>query len=217
MEQEAPQNMFAASVEMASEDQQAEPIEHSLLEDLIAKAQTGLDEKVEEVRSDRRLTKEEQRAKISILWDRAAAAYPEALRHYEEVLSQDVEKAEDRLFHVGVSERSDVRSAYNDLYDRLSFLREAGQFEEASEELKRHGVRARRTGDRSLATAVAHIATDIGEERLRDAWLATSEEKQRAWQALVEAQKKLEHWQSPQERHWMRMTRPITLKKPQEA
>jgi tetratricopeptide (TPR) repeat protein len=219
MEQEATRNpnMFAASVEMAAEEEQAEPIEHSLLEDMIAKAQAGLDEKVEEIRSDKRLTREEQRAQISILWDRACAAYPEGLKAYERVLAQDVEDAEDRLFHVGVSERDSVRSAYNDLHDRVSFLREQGQFEEAREELERFAVRARRTGDKPLATAVAHIACELGEEHLRDRWLSSSQEKQAAWDRLVEARRKQEHFNDPQERSWLRMTRPVALIKPPEA
>ena len=134
------------------------------------------------------------------------------------MLSEDVEKAENRLFYVGgESLRDSVRSAYNDLHDRVKPLRQAGRFEEAREELERFAVRARRTGDRALRTAVGHLATELGEDSLRDAWLAGSEEKTKAWNDFTEASKKLEHFQDPVGRLDMTLGSPITLRKPEEA
>jgi hypothetical protein len=103
------------------------------------------------------------------------------------------------------------------VYDRVSFLRGVMQFEEAREELERFAIRARRTGDTALRTAVGHVATELGEEDLRDAWLATSEEKTKAWQKFAQAREKLDHWQDPRERMVMQMTRLITLQKPEEV
>ncbi len=208
-------NMAAVGLEAAAQAQGQAP-DHSLLEDAIAQVQGGLDAKVQEIRDDRRLTRDEQRAKITDLWNRASAAYPQILKNYERVLAEDVDKAEHRLFYVA-TDRDSVRSAYNDLYDRVKPLRQAGQFEESREELERFAVRARRTGDRALKTAVGHLATELGEGGLRDAWIAASEEKTKAWNDLNEAQTKLEHFKDPHERMWMRMTRPSTLRKPEEA
>jgi hypothetical protein len=216
-QQETAPNMVAAGVEAAAQTQEGVPApDHSMLEDAIAQVQGGLDLKVQEIRDDRRLTPSEQRAAVTDLWNRVSAVYPGIIKTYERVLAQDVETAENGLFYVA-TERDSVRSAYNELHDRVSSLRQAGEFEEAREELERFAVRARRTGDRALRTAVGHLATELGEESLRDAWLATSEEKTKAWNRLVEARKKQEHFNDPQERSWMRMTRPITLKKPEEA
>jgi hypothetical protein len=215
---DAAPSMVGVGVEAAARAGEHTPApEHPMLEDAIAQVQGGLDLKVQEIRDDRRLTPDQQRAQITDLWNRVSAVYPDIIKTYERVLAQDVETTENGLFYVIPSDRDSVRSAYNDLHDRVSFLREQGQFEEAREELERFAVRARRTGDRALRTAAGHLACELGEESLRDAWLSTSEEKQAAWNRLVEARKKEEHFKDPHENFWLKMTRPVTLKKPEEA
>jgi molecular chaperone GrpE (heat shock protein) len=200
---------------------EAQQVDHSFLEDAIAQLQGGLDLKVQEVRDDRRLTKEEQRAKITDLWNRASAAYPEILKSYERKLREDVDEREQSLFHVPLSLRDSVRAAYSDARDRTEapFMSgEADGVEYAREELRRLFGRAVKTGDRALETALGQLAIERGgPEEVVTSYLGRSEEKTAQAQRLAEARQKLAHWQDPQERNWMRITRAITLVKPEEA
>jgi hypothetical protein len=218
-QQQAAPNMAALGAEAAIQAGEQAP-DHSLLEGAIAQVQTGLDLKVQEIRDDRRLTPDEQRAKITDLWGRVSEAYPAVLKAYERTLSEDVEKAEQSLFYILPSNRASVRAAYNDTYDRTVLGFESGDMEgiqQAREELERIWQRAVRTGDRELQHAVGQLAIERGIDKLRDAYLQSSEEKSKFWGRFVEARKKLEHFQDPRERLHMNLTRPITLKKPEEA
>jgi hypothetical protein len=218
-QQQAAPNMAQQGVEAAVQAREQAP-DHSLLEGAIAQVQTGLDHKVQEVRDDRRLTPEEQREKITDLWNRASEAYPEVLKNYERVLEEDVEKAEQSLFYILPSNRASVRAAYNDTYDRTVRGFESGDMEgiqHAREELERIWQRAVRTGDRELQHAVGQLAIERGIDKLRDAYLQSSEEKSKFWGRFVQARKKQEHFNDPRERLHMTLTRPITLKKPEEA
>jgi hypothetical protein len=166
--------------EVVTQETQEDAITHPVREDAVAHLKDALDQRVEEIRSDRRLDKGEQRQKLTDLWNRISEDFPRLLETYERTLTEQVERAENRLFYVATN-RDSVRSAYSDVESRISFLREAGLYQEASEELEKFAVRARRTGDRALQTAVGHVATELGYEGVRDAWLATSKEKTEAW------------------------------------
>jgi hypothetical protein len=219
-QQQAAPNMAALGAEAAVQAAQEQAPDHSLLEGAIAQVQTGLDLKVQEVRDDRRLTRDEQRAKITDLWNRVSEGYPEILKNYEQVLEEDVQKAEQSLFYILPSNRASVRAAYNDTYDRTVLGFESGDMEgiqQAREELERIWQRAVRTGDRELQHAVGQLAIERGIDKLRDAYLQSSEEKSKFWGRFVEARKKQEHFNDPRERLHMTLTRPITLKKPEEA
>src|ERR687894_128112 len=73
---------------------------------------------VEEVRQDRRLTKDEQRQQISDLWERASNFHANMFGTYEKTLEERSAEQERAVFHVISSRQDSVRSAYNDVYDR---------------------------------------------------------------------------------------------------
>jgi hypothetical protein len=222
-QQQAAPNMAQQGVEAAvqAREQAAEyPAEHPELEGAIAQMQGGLDLKVQEIRDDRRLTPEEQRAKITDLWNRVSEAYPQVIKNYERMLSENVETAEKSLFYITPANRQSFRSAYNDAYDRTAPGFDSGDMEgiqQAHEELERLWQRAVRTGDRELRHAVGQIAIERGMDNLRDVYLATSKEKSQAWGRFTEARKKQEHFNDPTERLHMNLMRPITFRKPEEA
>jgi len=216
---DAAPNMVAVGVEAAAQPQEA-AVQHPMLEDAIAQAQTGLDFRVQQIKDDRRLTPTEQRAKITDLWNRVSAAYPEILKAYERVLAEDVEKAEQGLFYIIPSNRPSVRAVYNDAYDRTVLGFESGDAEgiqHAREELERLWTRAVRTGDREAQHAIGQLAIERGIDKLRDSYLATSEEKSKNWERFVGASRKQEHFNDPHENFCLKMTRPVTLRKPEEA
>jgi len=218
---DAAPNMAAVGVEAAAQAGEHAPApDHSMLEDTIAQVQGGLDLKAQEIRDDRRLTPNEQRAAITDLWNRVSAVYPDIIKTYERVLAEKVESAEQGLFYIIPSNRASVRAAYSDAYDRTALGFESGDAEgiqHAREELERLWSRAIRTGDREAQHAIGQLALERGIGKLRDSYLATSEEKTKAWNRLVEARKKQEHFNDPHENFWLKMTRPVTLRKPEEA
>jgi hypothetical protein len=194
--------------------------DHSLLTEAVAELQAKVDQGVELIKSDRRLDKTEIRQKITRLWERATDAHAALMKAYEQQLEETADERLRSLFYVIPSNRDSVRQAYNDVYDRTQpgFMSGTGDgIESAREEMERLWERAIRTGDRALETAIGQLAIERGNEKLRDAYLSRSEEKTGQWQRYGEARTKLEHWQNPQERMWMRLTRAITLRKPEEA
>jgi hypothetical protein len=221
-QQEAPQNMFAASTQMAAEEQQAEPqIDHSELTNYVGQLQAELDQKIEQIKSDRRLDKSEQRLQISETWNRATEAHANLMTWYQGQLEERSAEQERRVFHIGTQQMQDsARSTYADLYHHTNLLLSSGESEgitAAEEEMERLWERAARTGDKVLQLVVGHRAAEVGMEKLRDRWLQTSEEKTRAWQKYVEARQKLEHFKNPQERLWGQLTGGFALRKPPEA
>jgi len=192
-------------------------VAHPEFEALIQKVQKGLDAKVEEVRQDRRLTKAEGRQQITDIWNRVSEYHASTFKAHEEILEDRAAEQERGVFYIFPPQRDSVRSAYNDLYSRAEGAGDADSRIHAREELQRQWERAIRTGDKALQTAVGHIATERGMEPLRDAWLATSQERTAAWGRYAEARTKLADWQSPQARMWGNLTGRYALKKPPEA
>jgi tetratricopeptide (TPR) repeat protein len=201
------------------EEQQStvQQVDHSELTGAVAKLQNELDRRVERVKADRRLDKTEQLMQIRETWDEASEVRARVMEAYEKQLEERSARAEHSLFHVIPANRDSVRQAYNDVYDRTQALRKAGQFEEAREELERLWERAIRTGDRALETAIGQLAIERGEEKLRDAYLARSPEKARAWQRYGEARTKLDHFNDPQQRFFGNIAGGFSLRKPPEA
>jgi len=192
-------------------------VEHPEFEAMIQKVQKGLDAKVEEVREDRRLTRPEQRQQITDLWSRVSEFHANMFKTHEQILADRAAAQEQAVFYTFPPQRDSVRSAYNDLYSRTEGTGDAEGLKNAREELTRQWERAVRTGDTALQTAVGHLATERGMEALRDAWLATSQERTEAWGRYAEARTKLANWQDPQARMWGNLTGRYALRKPPEA
>ncbi len=204
----------------AVSEAEAPQIDHSELTESVATIQNKLDEIVEKIKQDRRLDKNEQRARIQETWHRAAGAHAELMKVYEARLEERSAQAEHSLFYVIPDNRDSVRSAYNDLYDRTTpgFLSgDPEGIEYAREEMERLWERALRTGDRALETAIGQLAIERGDERMREAYLSRSKEKSQAWERYVGARQKLEHFRNPQERFWGNLTGSWGLRKPPEA
>ncbi len=181
------------------------------------KLQKGLDLRVEEVRQDRRLTRPEQRAQITDLWNRVSEYHATTFKAHEEILEDQAATQEQAVFYTFPPQRDSVRSAYNDLNRRTEGTGDADSRIHAREELERQWERAVRTGDTALQTAVGHIVTERGMEPLRDKWLATSAERAEAWERYGEARKRLANWKDPQARMLGRLTGRWSLQKPPEA
>ena len=210
---------YAEQVEAAKEQQQQ--ITHPELEGAVRKIQNSLDARVQMIRDDAGIDPTEKRLRIREQWQKAEDVHRQVMDRYEAQLDETSAERERALFHVGTREMQDsVRSAYSDLYDRTIYGLGSGETEGvayAREELERLWERALRTSDRALQVAVGHRATELGMAEIRDAWLATSEEKSKAWGRYVEARTKLDHFKNPQEVAWARMTRGWSLRKPEEA
>jgi len=192
-------------------------VEHPEFEAMNQRLQLALDAKVEQVRQDRRLDKGEQRQQIGDIWNRVSEYHATTFKAHEEILADRVGEQERAVFHVSGAQQDSVRAAYNDLYDRTSSSGDAEGVVHAREELERLWERAIRTGDKPLQTAVGHLAVERGMEPLREAWLATSQERTEAWGRYSEARAKLANWQDPQARMWGNLTGRYALKKPPEA
>ena len=200
----------------ASEARQQQ-VEHPEFEAMNQKLQKAMDAKVEQVREDRRLTRPEQRQQITDIWNRVSEYHASTFKAHEAILEDRAAEQEKAVFYVSGTQQDSVRSAYNDVYDRTSSSGDADSRIHAREELERQFERAVRTGDRALQTAVGHLATEKGWEGLRDAWLATSQERTEAWGRYAEARTKLANWQDPQARLMGRLTGRWSLAKPPEA
>jgi hypothetical protein len=192
-------------------------VAHPEFEAMIQRVQKGLDLRAEEVRQDRRLTKAEGRKQITALWNRVSEGHASLLKTHEAILEDRAAEQERAVFYVSGTQQDSVRSAYNDLYDRTGSSGDADSRIHAREELERLWERAVRTGDKALMTAVGHLATERGMEPLRDAWLATSQERTEAWGRFTSARTKLANWQDPQARMWGNLTGRYALTKPPEA
>ena len=182
--------------------------------------QASLDARVDQVKEDRRLDKNEQRLKIQDTWNEATDVHARVMKAYEHELEARATQAEQGLFHVIPANRDSVRQAYNDVYDRTvpGFQSDDGERrEESREEMERLWERAIRTGDKALETAIGQLAIERGDEKHRDAYLARSPEKTGAWQRYGEARTKLDHFKNPQERFWGSIAGGFSLRKPPEA
>jgi hypothetical protein len=194
-----------------------EQVDFPEFETMIQRVQKGLDLRAEEVRQDRRLTKGEQRAQITDLWNRVSDYHERMLKAHESGLADRVGEQERAVFYTFPPLRDSIRAAYNDLSTRTTSSGGAEGAIHAREELQRQWERAVRTGDTALQTAVGHIATERGMEPLRDQWLATSAERTEAWQRYGEARTKLASWRDPKERMMGTLTGRWSLAKPPEA
>jgi len=192
-------------------------VAHPEFEAMNEKLQQALNAKVEQVREDRRLTRPEQRQQITDLWNRVSEYHATTFKAHKEILEERAADQEKAVFYIFPPQRDSVRAAYNDLYSRTEGTGGAEGLKNAREELERQWERAVRTGDNALMTAVGHIAVERGWEGLRDAWLATSQERTEAWGRYAEARTKLANWQDPQARMWGNLTGRYALKKPPEA
>jgi hypothetical protein len=185
----------------------------------VAKIQSELDRRIERVRADRRLDKTEQRMQIRETWDEAKEVRARVMEAYGKQLEERSAQAEHSLFYVIPDNRDSVRQAYNDLYDRTTPGYLSGDpegIEHARNEMERLWERSLRTGDRALETAIGQLAIERGDEKLRDAYLARSNEKARAWQRYGEARTKLDNFKDPKEHLWGNLTQGWTLSKPPE-
>ena len=219
MEQETNPNMLMAGVEAAAQDGE-EAIEHPEFDKQIAGLQAKVDMKAEEIRTDASLDDGEKSRQIQHLYNEAKEAKQVFEKRYEQQLAEESAEAEKKVFHVIPSERDSVRAAYNEVYNATTLGFESGDGEGISyarEELERLAERAVRTGDTALAKAVFHVATERGEQSLRDRYLASHPEKQRAWEDYTAKRRKLADFQNPQERLWRNLTGSWALRKPPEA
>jgi len=198
-------------------DQQEQVIEHPRYEKAIAALQRELDRRAEQARNDAELDAGERHRKINALYSHAQDLRGEIAKRYEAQLAEEAESHVQKLFYVTPINRDGVRSAYNDVHDRISFLREVGQFQEAREELERCWTRALRTGDKPLEIAVGQLAIEIDDPKLRDAYLSRSDAKRRAWDRYVTTAKQLENFRDPKERAWGAITGGFALLPPPEA
>jgi len=159
--------------------------------------QARLDQEVAQIRDDRRLTRDEIRAQIQGAWEAAQKSYSEALAGHTRQLEEDVVEREKEVFAVSPAVRSSVRQAYADAYDRTSFFYEAGDPDAAREELERLLIRAERTGDTEMQTAIYHILVERGEQDLRDRFLAYRPAEKKRWDAYVASRQNLAEFSDP--------------------
>jgi hypothetical protein len=209
----------AAVLQGIHESQQGNHIDHPELRKGFKKLQAHLDERVAKIREDRRLDKGEQQQQLQAEWNRAMEYRGQMMKAYEDHLEEDSAERERSLFSVIPANRDSVRQAYNDLYDRTTPGYLSGDpegIEHARNEMERLWERAIRTGDRALETAIGQLAMERGEEKLRDAYLARSPEKTKAWQRYGEARTKLDNFKDPKEHLWGNLTQGWTLSKPPE-
>lgn len=169
--------------------QEGGEITHPKLEKVIGLIQGKLDEQAEGIRNDETLNATQRVEAMRELWDAATAAHHNAIELYKLNLVQEVEKHEAGLFRVPQAERDSTRNAY-EMIRGTTYGFDGGDLEgiaEAHEELERYAERARRTGDRALARAVAHIAIERGIGDLRDAYLARDKDAAFHWQRYTDA------------------------------
>jgi hypothetical protein len=209
-------NLFAAGIATASQEEQA-AIEHPELDKEIGNLQAKIDTKAEEIRQNASLDEGAKIRQIERLWNEATEAKGVLEKRYEQQLTEEVQEAEQKVFHVSSSLVDSVRAAYSDIYDRVIPGLDSGEAEgiqHAREELTRLMDRAVRTGDKALETACGQLAIERGINTVRDAYLSRSEEKTKAWHEFAQAREKLANFTDPQERFWRNLTSAAGLKRP---
>lgn len=163
------------------------------------KIKQELDRKLEQIRSHPDLSPEAKRRYIAEAYEKAQEEYRQAIEDQEREIAERVAKAEKALFAPSYpftasdEEKANIRAArraaYNDVYYSVAFSESP---QETDEELERLLVRAERTDDPELATAVYHVATEKGSRRVADAYLEKRPKEKKRWDEYAAARSEAE-------------------------
>jgi hypothetical protein len=153
-----------------------------------------LDNKLEQIRSDRDLSAEAKSRYIAEAYEDASRRYTEAIESAERAATEKVSKAEREVMQIRYplaasdAEKASVRASYRGAYDMAYYSATLEENQELVErELVRLLERAERSGDPELADAVFHVALERGVESVTESYLATRPEQRRRVEALQAA------------------------------
>lgn len=160
--------------------------------DQIEKNRQDFGRKIAEIRSNPDLSEQARRRMLQEVYDAAARRHRELVEEEEARTAEKLTRLERDVmgirYPLGTSdaEKETIRMSYRDAYDRAYY---AGFDDpaEQQEELATLLERAERSGDRQLADAVYHVATERGVRKVADSYLSGRPEEAKRWEAYTTA------------------------------
>jgi predicted DNA-binding protein len=159
------------------------------------KNKQDFDRKLAQIRSNPDLNDQAKRRMLQEAYDEAARKHRELIEKDQSGTSEKLARLEKGVF--GLSYPTDaisgvdkerIRQSYRDASFRISGMK--------PEELERILERAERTGDRQLAKAVYHEATERGVRHVADSYLATHSSERKQWEEYTAARVEAESVES---------------------
>ncbi len=150
------------------------------------KNKQDFDRKLARIRSNPDLNDQAKRRMLQEAYDEAARKHRELIEKEEGGTSEKLARLEKSVFGisypVGVVtgvDKERIRQSYRDASFRISGMK--------PEELERILERAERTGDRQLAKAAYHEATERGIRHVADSYLKDRTEERKQWEEYTAA------------------------------
>jgi len=161
-------------------------------DDKIERNRQDMQRKVDQIRTETPdLNHEARRRMIQEAYDAAMESHWGLVREKEAATQKQILDLEGEIFGIhfphdartGV-EKESIRLSYRDASFHVSGME--------AEDLERVLARAEKTGDKQLARAAYHEATERGVSRVADAYLRERPEEGRRWERYAEARTKAE-------------------------